>query len=156
MAYNRFRWFTKGRPKQRLPNSSPLLLKIRNGDFDYSYMFEESKKEREQERISYEQGWNGYKGTSREGKEEAALTASRMKRVKALKLMEEAHKEEISILDQLREELAKEFEVDLWEDMMKEPPATIEDIYWWYKTQTKESITKSELRINLGWKKGIK
>ena len=36
MAYNKFRWWTKGRPNKPLKTDAPLLLKIRNGDFDYS------------------------------------------------------------------------------------------------------------------------
>ena len=33
MAYNKFRWWTKGRKTKPLPQNAPLLLKIRNGDF---------------------------------------------------------------------------------------------------------------------------
>ena len=43
MAYNKFRWWTKGRTNKPLKADAPLLLKIRNGDFDYSYMFSEAK-----------------------------------------------------------------------------------------------------------------
>ncbi len=39
MGYNPYRWWTKGRPNKPLKAEAPLLLKIRNGDFDYSYMF---------------------------------------------------------------------------------------------------------------------
>jgi hypothetical protein len=40
--YNPYRWWTKGRPNKPLKTDAPLLLKIRNGDFDYSYMFGEA------------------------------------------------------------------------------------------------------------------
>jgi hypothetical protein len=43
MSYNKFRWWTKGRTHKPLKSDAPLLLKIRNGDFDYSYMFGEAK-----------------------------------------------------------------------------------------------------------------
>jgi hypothetical protein len=47
MGYNPFRWWTKGRPNKPLKADAPLLLKIRNGDFDYSYMFSEAIEMRE-------------------------------------------------------------------------------------------------------------
>ena len=46
MAYNKFRWWTKGKTHNPLKSDAPLLLKIRNGDFDYSYMFGEAKEMR--------------------------------------------------------------------------------------------------------------
>ena len=37
MAYNPFRWYTKGSYRKKpLKSKSPLLLKIQNGDFEYS------------------------------------------------------------------------------------------------------------------------
>jgi len=47
MAYNKFRWWTNGRPNKPLKADAPLLLKIRNGDFDYSYMFSEARLDKE-------------------------------------------------------------------------------------------------------------
>ena len=44
MGYNPFRWYTKGRRKKPLKKSPPLLLKIRNGDFEYSPYFDDPKK----------------------------------------------------------------------------------------------------------------
>ena len=34
MAYNKYRWYTKGRPNKPLNDDAPLLLKIRNGDLN--------------------------------------------------------------------------------------------------------------------------
>jgi hypothetical protein len=53
MAYNKFRWWTKGRPNKPLKSNAPLLLKIRNGDFDYSYMFSEARLVRESAQMAY-------------------------------------------------------------------------------------------------------
>ena len=39
MSYNRFKWWTKGRPNKPLKADTPLLLKIRNGDFDFSHYY---------------------------------------------------------------------------------------------------------------------
>ena len=52
MGYNPFRWYTKGRRKKPLKKSEPLLLKIRNGDFEYSPYFDEVKEvEKEGQKI---------------------------------------------------------------------------------------------------------
>ena len=46
MGYNPFRWYTKGSYRKKpLPKKSPLLLKIQNGDFEYSPFLLESKDE---------------------------------------------------------------------------------------------------------------
>jgi hypothetical protein len=81
----------------------------------------------------------------------AAEDSVRMKRVKALKLMDEAHKNEFKILHDLRKELESEFGKDLWDKAMekKRGKGTIEDLYWWYKKQVKEVITYSEIDIKL-------
>lgn len=151
MGYNKYRWFTKGRPNKPLKQTAPLLLKIRNGDFDYSYMFNEAKNVRQEAVSVYDKAYKGYKGTDERNRREAATEASRMKRVKALKLDFEAHIDEIRILDKLREELEREFGVDLWDRAMelKRGIKRIEDLYWWYKKRTKEVMTKSEMAIKL-------
>ena len=48
MAYNKFRWYTNGRRKKPLKKSEPLLLRIRNGDFEYSPYFDEAEKMKEE------------------------------------------------------------------------------------------------------------
>ena len=105
MAYNKFRWWTKGRPNKPLKSEAPLLLKIRNGDFNYSYMFAEATEMRNTAIKSYEQTYTNYGGTDEKNRIEAALEASRMKRIKALKLELEAAKDEEKILWNLRQEL---------------------------------------------------
>ena len=96
MSYNKYRWWTKGRATKPLPVSAPLLLKIRNGDFNYSYMFAEATEMRNTAIKSYEQTYNNYGGTDERNRIDAALEASRMKRVKALKLELEAGVDELS------------------------------------------------------------
>jgi hypothetical protein len=72
-----------------------------------------------------------------------------MKRVKALKLMEEADKEEKKRLVELRNALEVEFEKDLWDKSLERQrgKGTTEDLYWWYKKQCKLGMTKSEYQI---------
>ena len=149
MGYNPFRWWTKGRPNKPLKAEAPLLLKIRNGDFDYSYMFSEAKQMRETSESAYDEAYKNYGGTDQSNREQAALEASRMKRVKAIKLELEAGKDEVMILWKLRMELKKEFGKDLWEKSLERQrgKGTLEDLYWWYKKQVKEAITTSEIDI---------
>ena len=151
MAYNKFRWWTKGRPNKPLNAEAPLLLKIRNGDFDYSYMFNEATQMRESAKQVYDLTYKNYGGTDEKNRVEAALEASRMRRVKALKLELEGGREEQITLWKLQMELKKEFGKDLWEKSLERQrgKGTLEDLYMWYKKQVKEGTTKSEMDIQL-------
>ena len=62
MSYNKYRWWTKGRPNKPLNADAPLLLKIRNGDFDYSYMFNEAIAQRASAEEAYNQTYKNYGG----------------------------------------------------------------------------------------------
>ena len=149
MSYNKYRWWTKGRPNKPLNADAPLLLKIRNGDFDYSYMFSEARMVRESAEEAYLQTYTNYGGTDEKNRKEAALEASRMKRVKAIKLELEAGRDEEMILWKLRMQLKKEFEKDLWDKAMERQrgKGTLEDLYMWYKKQVKQGTTTSEFDI---------
>jgi len=149
MGYNPFRWWTKGRPNKPLKAEAPLLLKIRNGDFEYSYMFNEAKEMRNTSQKVYEETYRNYGGTDQKNREQAALEESRMKRIKAIKLELEAGRDEEMILWKLRMELKKEFEKDLWDKAMERQrgKGTLEDLYMWYKKQVKQGTTNSEFDI---------
>ena len=149
MSYNKYRWWTKGRPNKPLPSDAPLLLKIRNGDFDYSYMFSEAKSVKLSAEEAYLQAYNNYGGTVEKNRKEAALEAGRMKRIKSIKLELEAFRDEEMILWRLRNELKKEFEKDLWDKAMERQrgKGTLEDLYMWYKKQVKQGTTNSEFDI---------
>jgi hypothetical protein len=149
MAYNKFRWWTKGRPNKPLKADAPLLLKIRNGDFDYSYMFSEAKIVKESAQKAGEDAYKNYGGTDEQNRIQASLEAGRMKRIKAIKLELEAMTDENKILWKLRKELAREFEKDLWEKAMERQrgKGTLEDLYMWYKKQVKQGTTTSEFDI---------
>jgi hypothetical protein len=149
MAYNKYRWWTKGRPNKPLKADAPLLLKIRNGDFDYSYMFNEAASQRASAEEAYNQAYKNYGGTDEKNRKEAALEAGRMKRIKAVKLELEAFRNEELILWKLRAELKKEFEKDLWDKAMERQrgKGTLEDLYLWYKKQVKQGTTTSEFDI---------
>jgi hypothetical protein len=151
MGYNKFRWFTKGRPNKPLKEDAPLLLKIRNGDFGYSYMFDEARDVRKSAILASENAYKNYGGTDIKNRNEVASEAGRMKRIKAIKLELEAFANENRILWKLQGDLKKEFGKDLWDKAMelKRGFKTIEDLYWWYKKRVKEVTTKSEMDIQL-------
>jgi hypothetical protein len=155
MAYNPFRWYTSGKYRKRpLKSSAPLLLKIRNGDFESSPFFREA----EDARNDYKKMYNQYIEESHTKDEftlkHEAHNYARMKNVKALKLDEKADEEENMRLHQLRLELTEEFGKDLWNKAHERQrgKGTTEDLYWWYKKQTKMGQTPSEMAIQLGRK----
>ncbi len=151
MAYNKFRWWTKGKIHKPLKADAPLLLKIRNGDFDYSYMFSEALEIRQSAQKAYEQTYTNYGGTDEKNRVESALEAGRMKRVKAIKLELEAMKDEEKILWKLRKELEKEFGKDLWDKAMERQrgKGTLEDLYEWYRKNSKVKNPQSIQDIQL-------
>lgn len=148
MSYNPYRWFTKQR-KRKLPKSAPLLQRIQNGDFDYSIYFDEVKQVRKEAEKVFEDVMKNALISNLKQREHEANLSAKMKRVRALKLMEEADKDEKRILRELREELEKEFGVDLWDTAHEQQrgKGSVEDLYYWYKKQTGQTYTKSELKM---------
>ena len=139
--YNPFRYFTEGKYRRRpLKAKFPLLLKIRNGDFEYSPYFREAK---DNEKL-YDGIYNGFMETSKINdifdRRHEAHQLAKMKRIKAQKLMEVGVNEENIRLRQLRTELESEFGKDLWEKCLEKQrgKGTTEDMYWWYKKEMKD------------------
>jgi hypothetical protein len=150
MGYNPFRWYTQGKYRTKpLKKSEPLLLKIQNGDFEYSPFFLESK---DNDKL-YDEMFQQYMETSQlrdiNDRKVEAHEYAKMKRIKSQKLMEKGVEEEQNRLHQLREELKLEFGKDLWDKCLQKQrgKGTTEDMYWWYKKQIGGSYTKSELKI---------
>jgi hypothetical protein len=114
-------------------------------------MFNEATQMRESAKQVYELTYKNYGGTDEKNRVESALEASRMRRVKALKLELEGGREEQITLWKLQMELKKEFGKDLWEKSLERQrgKGTLEDLYMWYKKQVKEGTTKSEMDIQL-------
>ena len=149
MGYNPFRWYRNGKRKKPLKKSEPLLLRIRNGDFEYSPYFDEVKMVRAEGDKIYDDYMKTTFITDINERKAEALSRSKMKRVKALKLMEEGDKEENKRLRELKLALETEFEKDLWDKSLERQrgKGTTEDLYWWYKKQCKLGMTKSEYEI---------
>lgn len=155
MGYNPFRWYTQGKYRTKpLKSNAPLLLKIRNGDFESSPFFKESD---DNEKL-YTKMYNEYIEKSNltninDLKHEAHQYA-KMKRIKSQKLLEKGLEEEQTRLHELRRRLTEEFGKDLWEksQVRQRGKGTTEDLYWWYKKQVKMGQTPSEIAISLGRK----
>ena len=162
MGYNPFRWYTNGKYRKRpLPQSSPLLLKIRNGDFESSPFFKEAEDARKDYQRMYDEFIQKSQINDVNDLKNEAHQYAKMKNVKALKLDEKAHEEEQVRLYQLRKELTLEFGQDLWEESMEANiggRGTTEDLYWWYKKKVGMGTTPSEMAIQLGRKstKGLR
>ena len=106
MGYNPFRWYTQGKYRTKpLKKSEPLLLKIQNGDFEYSPFFLESK---DNDKL-YDEMFQQYMETSQlrdiNDRKVEAHEYAKMKRIKSQKLMEKCVEEEQNRLHQLIEEL---------------------------------------------------
>jgi len=160
MGYNKFRWWTNGKVKQPLPKSAPLLLKIRNGDFEYSPYFKEADDNRNESDRIYNTVMKTSTISNNIDRMHEAMDSGRMKRVKALKLDEVGNDDEFKRLNSLREALESEFGKCLWDKCLQRHrgKGTIEDMYWWYKKQCKMGYTPSEIAIKLGRKttKGLR
>tara|TARA_B110000858_G_scaffold134237_1_gene152592 strand:- start:6749 stop:7234 length:486 start_codon:yes stop_codon:yes gene_type:complete len=153
MAYNPFRWFTEGKYRTKpLKTKFPLLLKIRNGDFEYSPFFLEAK---DNEKL-YDDMFQQFMETSLisdlNDRRVEAHEYAKMKRIKAQKLMEKGVEEEQTRLHELKNQLELEFGKNLWEKCLEKQrgKGTTEDMYWWYKKQCKMGTTPSEIAIALG------
>ena len=153
MAYNPFRWFTEGKYRTKpLKKASPLLLKIRNGDFEYSPFFLEADDNEKIYSNMFEQFMETSLIRDLNDRRVEAHEYARMKRIKAQKLMEKGVEEEQVRLNELKTELSLEFGKDLWEKCLEKQrgKGTTEDMYWWYKKQCKMGQTPSEIAIALG------
>jgi hypothetical protein len=139
MAYNKFQWWMNGQKTNKvLGKNSSLLSKIKNGDFDYSPLFDASKKCREDADLAYELAYKNYIGNDESNRKRAAEDTARMTRVRALKLNETANEQENKRLIELRKALKAEFGVDLWEKMMEEKPMSLVELYNWYGKQVRK------------------
>ena len=149
MSYNKFRWYTKGRRVKPLKKSEPLLLRIQNGDYEYSPYFSEAKEVEKEGDKMVEFLMKNLQISDVNERRHEALLKTKMKRVKRLKLMEVGDEEENKRLRELRLELEKEFDKDLWDKSLERQrgKGTTEDLYFWYKRQCKLGMTKSEYQI---------
>ena len=137
MAYNLYQWW-KGNKKRKLPQSAHLFDKIKNGDFNYSHYFTEAEASRQEYASLFQ------KTMDETGDYAMARTAAKMKNVRALKLDEEAFKDEQKMLWSLKNELEEEFGFCLWDKMMKSKQMDLEELYDFY---CKEKMRRKGLDV---------
>ena len=138
MAYNKFRLWATGKRKKPLSDRAPLFDKIQNGDYNYSFMFGEADKMRATAKQAYQQTYDNYGGTDEKNRIEAALEASRMKRLKALKLELEAHKDEQKILYKLEKDFKEVFGLNIFDEAVENCGGDLMSLYSYYKTYARD------------------
>jgi hypothetical protein len=138
MSYNRFRWWTKGKRKKPLSDRAPLFDKIQNGDYDYSYLFAEADEMKATTQQVYQQTYDNYGGTDEKNRVESALEASRMKRLKAIKLQLEAHKDEQKILYKLEKDFKEVFGLNIFDEAVENCGGDLMSLYSYYKNYARD------------------
>lgn len=153
MGRNTFNWWRRNKKRKRLSKKTPLLLKIRNGDFDLSQYFQEANFEMDTKIKIKEKEIERGKRLGLEGEtiRQNVFNATDQYQRRYNRLMVDFFEDEDRILKELRYELKKEFGKDLWEKCMERQrgKGTVEDIYMWYKKQVGMVTTPSELKIQL-------
>ena len=122
LNYNRFRWWRKfDQPKKPLPNKSPLLDKIQNGDLEFSHYWWQAKyTEIEMNKILENcidyQDWS----------EKTQVDRARRRR-----LWEDFEKDEAEKLSYIRKEFSKEFRMteEDYEDEITKFDGSLEELY---------------------------
>lgn len=142
MSYNKFRWWASGKRKKPLSDRAPLFDKIQNGDYNYSFMFGEADKMRMTAKQAYQQTYDNYGGTDEKNRIESALEASRMKRLKAIKLELEAYKDEQKILYKLEKDLKDVFGLNIFDEAVENCGGDLLSLYQYYKSyaRIKDSV----------------
>ena len=133
MSYNKFRWWTRNKTKKPLSDRAPLYDKIQNGDYDYSYMFNEAEMVKELAKKAYDDTYKNYGGNDEKNRIEVSLEASRMKRLRAIKLQLEAHKDEQKILWKLEHDFKDVFGLDIWDEAVENCGGDLMSLYSYYK-----------------------
>ena len=96
--------------KKPLKVSEPLLLRIRNGDFEHSPYFDEAESMKEEAVQLVEHLMKTLHISNESERYQEAMERTKMKRVKRLKLLEVADVEEKKRLRELKLALEKEFD----------------------------------------------
>ena len=142
MGYNKFRWWSNSKRKKPLSDRAPLFDKIQNGDYNYSYLFEEAEQVKSLAKKAYEDTYKNYGGTDEKNRIESSLEASRMKRLKAIKLQLEAHKDEQKILYKLQKDFKDVFKLDIFDEAVENCGGDLISLYQYYKNyaRSKDSV----------------
>ena len=114
---------------------SKLLDKINSGYFDEPLRDEINELEKMVLK-TYDTAYKNYIGVCDVSREEAAQTVVYNDLRKLRRLKEKAHVKEQQKLFELRVELEKEFDIDLWDEITDIGGSTLIDVYNFYKSKT--------------------
>lgn len=140
MARTTYNWWRRNDKRKKLDKNSPLIDKIKHGDFEYSQYYDEAQQELNSiERITQEHQERG----KRLGLRGVTIDENIRKDVdqyhrRYTRLMKDHYEEEDRLLRELRKELKKEFGKHwdyLYESWLngKTEDLTIEELYNTYK-----------------------
>jgi hypothetical protein len=101
-------------------------------------MFAEADEVRGLAKKAYDDTYKNYGGTDEKNRIEVALEASRMKRLRAIKLELEAHKDEQLILWRLRRDLKETFGMDIWDEAVENVDGDLMALYTYYKKYARD------------------
>ena len=122
LNYNQFRWWRKFDTKTKpLPNKSPLLSKIKNGDFEFSHFYWQAKYSEIELNQKHYESLDGQHFTE----------STRMDRARRKRLWEDFEKDEVKKLETLKKEFTKEFfiEPDEYNNESETFDGTLEEFY---------------------------
>ena len=152
MARSTYNWWRRNKKRKTLPTSYPLLLRIRNGDFETSQYLKEAMVEmktltglKEKELLRSKK-----LNLNSETTYQNVFNATDEYQRRYNRLMKDLFEDEQRILKELRKGLTREFKKDLWEQAMESCDGSVEDLYWWYKKELGLGQTPSEIAIQLG------
>jgi hypothetical protein len=101
-------------------------------------MFGEADKMKLTAKQAYQQTYDNYGGTDEKNRVESALEASRMKRLKAIKLQLEAHKDEQKILYKLQKDFKEVFKLDIFDEAVENCGGDLMSLYSYYKNYARD------------------
>ena len=101
-------------------------------------MFGEADKMRATAKQAYQQTYDNYGGSDEKNRVESALEASRMKRLKAIKLELEAYKDEKKILYKLEKDFKEVFGLNIFEEAVENCGGDLTSLYSYYKNYARD------------------
>ena len=87
---------------------------------------------------AYQQTYDNYGGSDEKNRVESALEASRMKRLKAIKLELEAYKDEQKILYKLEKDFKEVFGLNIFEEAVENCGGDLTSLYSYYKNYARD------------------
>jgi hypothetical protein len=146
---SRFKWWRRYSKKPKLTRSqafkgkSFLLQQIEHGDFDHSDYMNQAREELDRMEADKAAITKAHKG-GEDSLKEKLDECERKYRKRYNKLLEDYHTEESRLLMTLRDALAKEAGVDVWNEALIEDTNSLVEFYYHYRKIAKQRIKEYE------------